>query len=476
VSPKKPLRSKLASSVSRSAAALSRATGRGDGAVIGGKIGLMIDPNLLANLATGRAIALVSGTNGKTTTTRLTAAALGVAGEVATNSFGANMPTGHTSALARAGDTPYAVLEVDEHYLPQVIAATNPRVVALLNLSRDQLDRAKEVAMIAELWRATLAKHPLHVVANVDDPMIVWAANASLEAGGSVTWVAAGQRWHDDSWVCPHCGAHIERGSEGPDNHPVAPSPALDDATVLIRTVPPRQPADSEATAVYSLVTPTAVRSATAEPSGAAAAETAGDDWHCTGCDLRRPVATWSVDGDTVVDPAGMRHLVTLQLPGRVNRANAATALAIAASFGVDPAAAAPRLSEVASIAGRYAQVDRDGRNIRLLLAKNPAGWLEAFDMAEHAPTLLSINSRDPDGLDTSWLFDVDFSPLHGRSVLITGDRAYDLAVRLEVNDVAFTHVRTFTEAVAAVPAGRLEVIANYTAFQDIRAELDRVN
>lgn len=137
---------------------------------------------------------------------------------------------------------------------------------------------------------------------------------------------------------------------------------------------------------------------------------------------------------------------------------------------------AVPRLGTVTSVAGRYAQVDRDGRNIRLLLAKNPASWLEAFDMAEEAPTLLSINARDPDGLDTSWLFDVDFAPLRGRQVLITGDRAYDLAVRLVVNDVPFQHVRTFREAVRAVPPGRLEVIANYTAFQDIRAELDRVN
>ncbi len=177
-----------------------------------------------------------------------------------------------------------------------------------------------------------------------------------------------------------------------------------------------------------------------------------------------------------MIDPAGVRHPISLALPGRVNRANAATALAVASLFGVDPALAAPRLSSVASIAGRYAQVDRDGRNIRLLLAKNPAGWLEAFDMAEDAPTLLSINSRDPDGLDTSWLFDVDFATLAGRQVMITGERAYDLAVRLEINEVPFTHVRTFGEAVAAVPPGRLEVIANYTAFQDIRAELDRVN
>jgi UDP-N-acetylmuramyl tripeptide synthase len=225
--------------------------------------------------------------------------------------------------------------------------------------------------------------------------------------------VASGQRWHDDSWVCPACGSHIVR---------------------------------------------------------------AGGDWHCAGCDLRRPAPQWTVDEDAIVDPAGMRHPIALQLPGRVNRANAATALAVAAQFGVDPAKAAPLLGQVASIAGRYATVERDGRTVRLLLAKNPAGWLEAFDMAERAPTLLAINARDPDGLDTSWLYDVDFSPLHGRKVLITGDRAMDLAVRLEVNEIPFEHVTSFNRALAAVPPGRLEVIANYTAFQDIRAELNRVN
>src|ERR1044072_9007261 len=126
-----PLRAKVATSVSRTAAALSRAAGRGDGSVIGGWIGLQIDPDLLKNLAAGRAIALVSGTNGKTTTTRFTAAALGVLGPVATNSFGANMPTGHTSALAGAGATPYAVLEADEHHLGRVTAAPPPRRGAL---------------------------------------------------------------------------------------------------------------------------------------------------------------------------------------------------------------------------------------------------------------------------------------------------------------------------------------------------------
>ncbi len=414
-----PLRAKVASSVSRTAAALSRAAGRGDGSVIGGWIGLKIDPDLLAHLAAGRVIALVSGTNGKTTTTRLAAAAVGALGPVATNSFGANMPTGHTSALAKAGSTPYAVLEVDEHYLAQVLEATEPHVVALLNLSRDQLDRAKEVAMMAQFWQAALVRHPaVRVVANADDPMVVWAVtpptsrNERLESP-PVTWFSAGQRWHDDSWVCPECGAPIERAEE---------------------------------------------------------------QWWCTGCPLRRPEPHWVVEDDGVLDPSGAWHKVTLQLPGRVNLGNAATALAVAAEFGVRPTDAVSRLSSVASVAGRYAQVSRNGRNIRLLLAKNPASWLEAFDMADEAPTLLSLNARDPDGLDTSWLFDVDFAPLRGRQVLITGDRAYDLAVRLEVNEVPFRHVRTFAEAIGSVPPGRLEVIANYTAFQDIRAELDRVN
>ncbi len=404
--------------MSRTAAALSRAAGRGDGSVIGGWIGLKIDPELLAHLAAGRAIALVSGTNGKTTTTRLATAAVGVLGKVATNSFGANMPTGHTSALAKAGSTPYAVLEVDEHYLAQVLDATDAHVVALLNLSRDQLDRAREVAMMAQLWRAALIRHPdLRVIANADDPMVVWAATPPTNHDPRITppkvvWFSAGQRWHDDSWVCPECGSTIARQ----DNQ-----------------------------------------------------------WWCTGCPLRRPQPQWSVEDDGVIDPTGAWHKVQLQLPGTVNLGNAATALAVAAEFGVRPVDAVLQLSSVTSIAGRYAQVERDGRLIRLLLAKNPASWLEAFDMADEAPTLLSINARDPDGLDTSWLFDVDFSPLRGRQVLITGDRAFDLAVRLDVNNVPFQHVRSFTEAIQSVPSGRLEVIANYTAFQDIRAELDRV-
>src|SRR5690606_25655435 len=113
--------------------------------------------------------------------------------------------------------------------------------------------------------------------------------------------------------------------------------------------------------------------------------------WRCTNCGLNRPSPQWSVapTGEAVVGPDGRRYDLRLQLPGRINRANAATALAIASLFGVEPGLAAPRLSEVSSVAGRYARVERDGRQLRLLLAKNPAGWLESFDMIEKAPPVV---------------------------------------------------------------------------------------
>ena len=414
-----PLRAKVASSVSRTAAALSRAAGRGDGSVIGGWIGLKIDPDLLAHLSAGRAIALVSGTNGKTTTTRLTAAALGVLGPVATNSFGANMPTGHTSALAKAGNTPYAVLEVDEHYLAQVLEATEPHVVALLNLSRDQLDRAKEVSMMAQLWRTALVRHPeLQVVANADDPMVVWAATppeiAAAANTPSVTWFSAGQRWHDDSWVCPECGSPIERGRGPVVVHRLRPAPprAAVDGRGRRRDRPVRRLAQGRCSS-----SPAGSTSATRPPRWPSPPSSAYD----------RPTRS----------PGSAR---SPRSPGGT-----------------------PRSTATGATSGCCWRRTR------------PAGWRRSTWPTTRRPCSPSTPAT-PTGWTPRWLFDVDFAPLRGRQVLITGDRAYDLAVRLEVNEVPFRHVQTFTEAISAVPPGRLEVIANYTAFQDIRAELDRVN
>ncbi|MBH5338243.1 DUF1727 domain-containing protein [Streptomyces pactum] len=397
-------RAKLAVTAGKAAAAVSKAAGRGSGSVIGGKVALKLDPDLLRSLAQHLDVTLVSATNGKTTTTRLIAEALRAAGPVVSNALGANMPAGITSALAAGGDARYGVIEVDEKYLAGVARDTEPKCIALLNLSRDQLDRAAETRMLAEKWREGLSGTKAVVVANADDPLIVWAASSSP----TVVWVAAGQEWKDDAWSCPSCGGVLQRP---------------------------------------------------------------GDDWGCGECGFRRPAPTWVLHGDYVLDPQGSAWPIHLQLPGRANKANAATSAAVAAVFGVPPQVALERMYQVQAVAGRYDVVTFLDRQMRLLLAKNPAGWLETFSLIDPAPApvILSVNARGADGTDTSWLWDVDYTRLAGRPICVIGDRKLDLAVRLEVAGLEFRVCENVDEAVRMCPPGRIETIANYTAFQDLR-------
>jgi UDP-N-acetylmuramyl tripeptide synthase len=193
-------------------AELSRRAGRGGGSIIGGRVTLALHPNALNTLAAGRRVVLVSGTNGKTTTSHMLAAALRTRGPVAHNASGSNMADGAVAALAGHRDARHAVLEVDELHLAAVARRCAPDAVALLNLSRDQLDRAAEVRRTARAIGTALAGLPgTTVYANADDPMAVWAAE---HAAGPVVWVAAGSVWRADSPTCPRCGDPL--GGHGP--------------------------------------------------------------------------------------------------------------------------------------------------------------------------------------------------------------------------------------------------------------------
>ncbi|ADH69737.1 MULTISPECIES: MurT ligase domain-containing protein [Nocardiopsis] len=413
-----PLRAQLASVLGRSAASLSRATGRGDGSVIGGRVALKVEPDLLAKLARGRRLALVSATNGKTTTTRLISHALREFGDVATNEHGANMPTGHITALSNNQSAVNGVLEVDEKYLPQVLLATQPAFVVLMNLSRDQMDRASEINLLAKKWRLALGKSNAHVIANADDPLVAWAGLGAPNA----TWVSAGQRWKEDSWCCPECGGHLKRDV---DPH-----------------------------------------------------------WACPECGLARPATTWAVDNasDSLLTPEGQSIKLRLNLPGDANRSNAAIAAATAAGYGIHPERTVERLREITSVAGRYTSVVTMGVEVRLLLSKNPAGWLESFAVLDppHTPVILSVNAQVPDGKDTSWLWDVDYTVLRGRRVFVMGERRTDLALRLETDGVRFEVADRVDEVLGRIKADqpgitKVDLIANYTAFQQIRTAYGRV-
>ncbi len=202
-----PARAKIAVTAGKMAAALSQKAGRGSGSVIGGKVALKLDPDLLATLTEHLDVVLVSATNGKTTTTRLIAEALRAAGPVVSNALGANMPAGITGALAGGTSARFGVIEVDEKYLPMVARDTRPKAIALLNLSRDQLDRAAETRMMAEKWREGLKDTDAVIIANADDPLVTWAASSCKK----VVWVAAGQAWKEDAWSCPSCGGVMQR-------------------------------------------------------------------------------------------------------------------------------------------------------------------------------------------------------------------------------------------------------------------------
>ena len=152
-----PLRTRVAALAGRAIADASRIAGAGEGSVIGGRVTLAIDKRALELMAAGHQSAVVSGTNGKTTTTRLLTAGLSTLGSVTTNSAGANLLSGLVGALSAHRGAPLAALEVDEGLLPRAVAAVHPSAVVLLNLSRDQLDRIGEVRLNAEKWRSAIA-------------------------------------------------------------------------------------------------------------------------------------------------------------------------------------------------------------------------------------------------------------------------------------------------------------------------------
>jgi lipid II isoglutaminyl synthase (glutamine-hydrolysing) len=399
-------RLRLAVTAGLGAAGLSRLSGRGAGGVIGGRVVLGVDRSAPRVLAAGRDVVLVSGTNGKTTTTALLSAALGAQGAVATNADGANTAAGLVTALAR-GNAPTVVLETDEGWLPWAVSNLRPEAAVLLNLSRDQLSRHHEVEKLASSWREAVRKVPV-VVANADDTSVVWAA---LGASRQV-WVGAGQLWTQDSIACPRCGRRCRHG-------PLS--------------------------------------------------------WSCS-CGFARPEPTWWLDGDDLVS-SDVRLPLRLPLPGRFNRANAAMAVASAALLGVPPQQALDQVRAVTAVAGRFAISDLEGRQVRLMLAKNPAGWLETVDLISSGdtPLVLALNARGVDGRDPSWLYDVSFEALAGRRVVVIGERSAELQVRLQMDGVSCVDAgQHVLDALAFMPPGPVDVVANYTAFQTARRELAR--
>jgi UDP-N-acetylmuramyl tripeptide synthase len=376
--------------------------------MIGGLVAMTLDRSLLRQLGDGKRSVVVTGTNGKSTTTRMTAAALATMGPVATNAEGANMDAGLVAALAGARDAKLAALEVDEMHVPHVADAVEPSVIVLTNLSRDQLDRVGEINHIERTLRDGLARHPSTVVvANCDDVLMTSAAYDAP----NVVWVAAGGSWTNDSVSCPRSGEIIVREgthwySTGTDFKRPSPQWWFDDSHVY---------GPDGLALPMTLSLPGTVNRADATQAVAAAVALGAD-----------PAA--AVAAVSAVDEVAGRYRIV-----RVGNHTARTLLA------KNPAGWQEALS----------MIDKDAAGV-----------------------VIAVNGQVPDGEDLSWLWDVRFEHFEDMAVVAAGERGTDLAVRLGYAGVDHTLVHDTVKAIASCPPGHVEVLANYTAFLQLNRRL----
>jgi UDP-N-acetylmuramyl tripeptide synthase len=368
------LRERVASAAVRTVNRVSRLTGRGSGTVIGGRVGIKIAPDLVSALARGRTVILVSGTNGKTTTTSMIVAGWG--GDVTTNETGANMPAGHVAALVESQNTRVA-LEVDEAWLSDTLRTTRPHVVVLLNLSRDQLDRANEVRHLAERWRTALESYDdatLIVVANANDPLVVYAA----ETRANTLWCDVPTTWIADALSCPKC-------------------------TLAISHV--------------------------------------GNSWHCSCGFAKPVTVTSVLGDELVIDGVTLNLELSMPGEfNRSNATLALTALHSDGVDVEDAVRRVNAIHSVVgrfSVRRWNGHVLR----LLLAKNPSGFAAMLATLPEDGADVWVAINARVADGHDPSWLYDVPFELLRGHRVYCFGDRRLDLATRLDYGGVDYVVV-----------------------------------
>jgi UDP-N-acetylmuramyl tripeptide synthase len=445
----------LALVAGKSAARATRLAGRGGGTSITGMVARRVDPHVLQRLVADRGVPVVAitGSNGKTTTARFTAALLrGEGVTVSHNSAGANLVQGVTSLAVSSADSrgrlPDGVLvaEVDEGALPVVAPELAPRALLVTDLFRDQLDRFGEIYAVADAIESVAAALPAEsaLVVNADDPMVAMLARS--RHGRRVTF-----------------GFELERSTD-----------RITRAADTIRC--PKCRSDLEYRYVYL---------------------SHMGDYSCPSCGFQRPrldVAVTSLEvvglDRTRMEIETSSGTLTLEIPqsGVHIAYNAAAAIAILVGLGVPLDHAAESLAAVGPAFGRLEKIDADGRDLLLAFAKNPTSYnttLRALATEEEPRQLLIAASNTlVDGEDFGWLWDVDFETMAPKveRAVVSGTRADELANRLKYAGVPADRLTIVEDRPAALDAAlealppdrRLVVLTGYTPLIELRNEMTK--
>lgn len=421
---------------------LIRILSLGAGSTWPGEIALRIDPLFVRHMTARISLRsiLIVGTNGKTTTAALIAHGLGKMGKkTVRNPEGANLLNGVASTLVKASSfngavhADYGIFELDENAFSQVVAQIqNPDVILFLNLFRDQLDRYGEVHAIATRWQQTLSalkESETTLVINGDDPRLVYMGkHTPLKAvyfGAAKEDKTPKDVPHDvDSVHCPACGSKL----------------------------------------IYFAMSYSHL-----------------GDYACRQCGFSAP-ERWT---DATAPVAG--------LVGMYNRYNIRAALsALHVMYDMDYSQARTLLVGFTPAFGRQESITALGTEWVIILSKNPAGFNQSVAAlgeilnGEKTDIAIILNDRIPDGTDVSWIWDVEFEKVyqHAKTVMVSGDRTYDMAIRMETADEvqkankatlsAEPHLKKALTTLAKNHAGKspIVVLATYTGMLEVRRQL----
>jgi lipid II isoglutaminyl synthase (glutamine-hydrolysing) len=377
------LRLGFAVSVAKSVTFIVRSLRLGAASVLPGSIARRIEPRILELLSqqVKNGVILIAGTNGKTTTALLLCTILERKGyRVTHNSTGANLENGLMTALLESTNllgtlnTDYAILEVDENIVPRVLKPLQPRIILCLNLFRDQLDRYGEVDTISKRWTKVISTLPAEtvVIPNADDPTL---SNLGQQLPQRVLFFGLNEPEHYleaiphavDSIYCPKCGH------------------SLDYKGVYLSHL---------------------------------------GDFTCPKCGFTKSKPTLESSEWSQI------------LVGLYNKYNTLAAATAAIELGVDEVTIRDTINNFQAAFGRAEDLVINGKRVRILLSKNPVGTNETIRVVTQSTdktTLLVLNDRTPDGTDVSWIWDVDTEKLveRGGTLVVSGDRLYDMALRL---------------------------------------------